>query len=154
MDISSTTQTGTVWRVKGGPLNTYFSKIDPKFKRLYLPYLVELSSVQSLSRVQHFATMWTAARQDSLSITKFGSLLRLISIESVMPSSHLILFRNLLLLPSIPPSIRDFSNKSTFRMRWPNYWSFTFRISPSKEHPGLISFRKDWLILIIFWWSP
>ena len=106
------------------------------------------SSVQSLSRVQLFATPWIAARQASLSITNSQSSLRLTSIESVMPSSHLILCRPLLLLPPIPPSIRVFSNESTLRMRWPKYWSFSFSIIPSKEHPGLISFRMDWLDLL------
>ena len=89
-----------------------------------------------------------AARQASLSITMSGSLLKLMSIESVMPSSHLILCCLLLLLPPIPPSIRVFSNESTLRIRWPKYWSFSFSISPSKEHPGLISFRMDWLDLL------
>ena len=106
------------------------------------------SSVQSLSRVRLFATPWIEARQDSLSITNSRSLLNLVSIESVMPSSHLILCRPLLLLPPIPPSIRVFSNESTLCMRWPKYWSFSFSISPSSEHPGLISFRMDWLDLL------
>ena len=100
-----------------------------------------LSSVQSLSRVQLFADPWIAARQASLSITNSWSSLKLTSIESVMPSSHLILCCPLLLLPPIPPSIRVFSNESTLRMRWPKYWSFSFSIIPSKGHPGLISFR-------------
>ena len=90
----------------------------------------------------------TAARQASLSITNSRSSLKLMSIESVMPSSHLILCHPLLLLPSIPPSIRIFSNESTLRMRWPKYWSFSFSIIPSKEYPGLISFRMDWLDLL------
>ena len=107
-----------------------------------------LSSVQLLSCVRFFATPWIAARQASQSITNSRSSLRLTSIESVMPSSHLILCRPLLLLPLIPPSIRDFSNESTLLMRWPKYWSFSFSISPSKEHPGLISFRMDWLDLL------
>ena len=94
------------------------------------------------------ATSWIAARQASLSITNSQSSLRLTSIESVMPSSHLILGRPLLLLPPIPPSIRVFSNELTLRMRWPKYWSFSLSISPSKEHPGLISFRMDWLDLL------
>ena len=106
------------------------------------------SSVQSLSRVQLFATPWMAARQASLSITNSQSSLRLISIELVMPSSHLILCHPILLLPPIPPSIRVFANESTLRMRWPKYWSFSFSIIPSKEHPGLISFRMDWLICL------
>ena len=105
-------------------------------------------SVQLLSRVRLFATQWIAARQASLSITNSRSLLKLMSIESVMPSSHLILCHPLLLLPPIPPSIRVFSNESTLHMRWPKYWSFSFSISPSSEHPGLISFRMDWLDLL------
>ena len=104
-----------------------------------------LSSVQSLSRVQLFATPWIAACQASLSITNSRSSLKLTSIKSVMPSSHLILCRPLLFLPPIPPSIRVFSNESTLHMRWPKYWSFSFSIIPSKEIPGLISFRMDWL---------
>ena len=104
------------------------------------------SSVQSLSCVRLFVTPWTAAHQASLSITNSCSLPKPMSIESVMPSSHLILCCPLLLLPSIFPSIRVFSNESTLRMRWPKYWSFS--ISPSNEHPGLISFRIDWLDLL------
>ena len=106
------------------------------------------SSFQSLSRVQLFATPWIAARQASLSITNSRNSLRLMSIESVMPSSHLILCSPLLLLTAIPPSIRVFSNESTLRMRWPKYWSSSFRTIPPKEHPGLISFRMDWLDLL------
>ena len=109
---------------------------------------MQLSSVQSLSRVRLFATPWIAACQASLSITNSRSSPRLKSIESVMPSSHLILCRPLLLLPSIPPRIRVFSNKSTLHMRWPKYWSFSFSIIPSKEIPGLISFRMDLLHLL------
>ena len=108
----------------------------------------QFSSVQSLSRVRLFATPWIAARQASLSITNSRSSLRLTSIESVMPSSHLILCHSLLLLPPIPPSIRVFSNESTLSMRWPKYWSFSFSISPSNEQLGLISFRMDWVDLI------
>ena len=108
----------------------------------------QFSSVQSLSRVRLFATPWIAARQASLSITNSRSSLKLTSIESVMPSSHLILCHPLLLLPTIPPSIRIFSNESTLCMRWPKYWSFSFSIIPSKEHPWLISFRMDWLDLL------
>ena len=108
----------------------------------------QFSSVQSLSRVWLFATPWITARQASLSITRSRSSLRLTSIESVMPSSHLILCHPLLLLPPIPPSIRVFSNESTLRMRWPMFWSFSFSIIPSKEIPGLISFRMDWLDLL------
>ena len=107
----------------------------------------QFGSVRSLSRVQLFATPWIAAYQASLSITNSRSSLKLISIESVMPSNHLTLCCPLLLLPPIPPSIRVFSNESTLRMRWPKYWSFGFSISPSKEHPGLISFRMDWSLL-------
>ena len=106
------------------------------------------SSVQSLSRVRLFATAWTTARQASLSITSSRSLPKLMCIESVMPSSHLILCRPLLLLPPIPPSIRVFSNESALCMRWSNYWSLSSSISPSSEHPGLISFRMDWLDLL------
>ena len=101
-----------------------------------------------LSHIRLFATPWTAACQASLSITNSRSLLKLTSIESVMPSSHLILRHPLLLLPPIPPSIRVFSNESTLRIRWPKTWSFSFNISPSNEHPGLISFRMDWLDLL------
>ena len=108
----------------------------------------QFSSVHSLSRVRLFATPWLAARQASLSITNSLSSLRLRSIESLMPSSHLILCRPLLLLPPIPPSIRVFSNESTLCMRWPKYWSFSFSIIPSKQIPGLISFRMDWLDLL------
>ena len=107
---------------------------------------VQFSSVQSLSRVWLFATPWTAAHQASLSITNSRSSLKLVSIESVMPSSHLILSSPLLLLHLIPPSIKVFSNESTLHMRWPKYWSFSFSISPSKQIPGLISFRTDWWI--------
>ena len=109
---------------------------------------VQFSSAQSLSRVRLFATPLIAAGQASLSITISQSSLRRTSIKSVMPSSHLILGRPLLLLPPIPPSIRLFSNKLTLHMRWPKYWSFSFSIIPSKEIPGLISFRMDWLDLV------
>ena len=110
--------------------------------------LVQFSSVQSLSHVRLFATHWTEACQASLSITNFQSLLILMSIEMVMPSNHLILCRPLLLLPSIFPSIRDFSNESALHIRWPKYRSFSFSISPSNEYPGVISFRMDWLDLL------
>ena len=104
--------------------------------------------VQSLSCVQLFVTPWTAARQASLSISNSRSSLKLMPIESVMPSGHLILCHPLLLLPSILPIIRVFSSESILLNRWPKYWSFNFNISPSKEHPGLISFRMDWLGLL------
>ena len=109
--------------------------------------ILQFSSVQSLSRVRLFATPWTAARQASLSITNSQSLLKLMSIVSVMPSNHLILCHPLL-LPSIFPSIRVFSNESALHIRWPKYWSFSFNISPSDEYPGEISFRMDWLDLL------
>ena len=109
---------------------------------------IQFSSVQSLSRVWLFATPWIAARQASLSITNSRSSLKLMSIESVMPSSHLILCCPLFLMPPIPPNIRVFSNESTLRMKWPKYWSFSFSIIPSKEIPGLISFRMNWLDLL------
>ena len=116
---------------------------------MYIKYLEEwlshkwlsVRSVQSLSHVWLFATPWTAARQASLSITNSQGLLKLMSIELVMPSSHLILCCPLLLLPPIPPSIRIFSNESSLHMRWPKYWSFSFSITPFNEHPGQISFR-------------
>ena len=114
-----------------------------------IKYYVAISSVQSLSRVRLFETPWTAARQASLSITNSWSLPKPMSIESVMPSNHLILCRPLLLLPSSFPSIRVFSNESALHIRWPKYWSFSFNISPSNEHPGLISFRMDWLDLLV-----
>ena len=108
---------------------------------------VTISAVQLCSRVQHFVNPWTAARQASLSITNSRSLPKLMSIESVMPSNHLILCCPLLLLPLILPSIRVFSNESV-PIRWPKYWSFSFCISPSNEYSGLISFRLDWLDLL------
>ena len=110
--------------------------------------LVQFSSVQLLSHVWLFATPWTAARQASLSITNSQSPPKPVAIVLVMPSNYRILCRPLLLLPSIFPSIRVFSNESALRIRWPKYWSFTFNISPSNEHPGLISFRIDWLDLL------
>ena len=109
---------------------------------------IDISSVQSLSCVQLFKTPWTAARQASLSITNFWSLLKLMSIESVVPFNHLILCRPLLLLHSIFPSIRVFSNESVLHIRWPKFWSFSFSIHPSNEYSGLISFRIDWLDLL------
>ena len=107
----------------------------------------QFSSVQSLSRVRLSATPWTAARQASLSITNSWSLLKLLSVESVMPSNHLILCHPLLLPPSIFPSIRVFSNESVLYIRWPKYWTFSLNISPSSEYSGLISFRMDSLLL-------
>ena len=122
---------------------------------LYQPHrmpdlLTVFSSVQLLSRIRLFATPWITARQASLSITNSQSSLTLMSIESVMPSSHLVLCRPLLLLPPIPPRFRVFSNESTLRMRWPKYWSFSFSISPSSEHPGLISCYSYWKVVLTF----
>ena len=135
-------------RAEGGHAGLYPDHF-PRICNIHRMYLIfQFSSAQSLSRVRLFATPWIAARQASLSITNSRSSLRLISIESVMPSSHLILWRPLLILPPIPPSIRVFSNESTLRMRWPKYWSFSLSISPSKEVPGFISFRMDWLGLL------
>ena len=109
---------------------------------------MQLSSVQSFSLVQLFETPWTAARHASLSFTNSRSLLRLMSIKSVMPSNHLILCHPLILLPPIFPRISISSNESVFHIRWPKYWSFSFSISPSNTYSGLISFRMDWLDLI------
>ena len=120
---------------------------------MHLNSVQGISSVQSLSRVWLFMTPWITAHQASLSITNSQSSLRLTSIESVMPSSHLILCRPLL-LPPIPPSIRVFSSESTFYIRWPKYWSFSFSIIPSKEIPGLISFRMDRLDLLAVQGTP
>ena len=120
--------------------------ITPQISK-YVESDCRFSSVQLLSGVRLFATPWTAAHQASLSITNFQSSPKPMSIESVMPSNHLILCHPLLLLPPIPPSIRVFSNKSALRIRWPKYWSFSFSISPFNEHPGLI-FRMDWLDLL------
>ena len=119
--------------------------VTPSLMRMWTKncQTLQFSSVQSLSHVQLFSTPWTAARQASLSITNSRSLPKFMSIESVMPSSHLILCRPLLLLPSIFPSIRVFSNESALCIRWPKYWSFSFNLSPSSEHSGLISFRMD-----------
>ena len=122
-------------------LSTYLQSLE-KYN------VFQISSVQSLSSVWLFATPWIAARQASLSITNYWSSLKLMSIELVMPSSHLILCRPLLLLPPIPPSIRVFSNEPTLRMRWPKYWSFNFSIISSNEHPGLISLEwTGWISL-------
>ena len=115
----------------------------------FIPFSQSLQSIlQLLSCVRLSATPWIAARQASLSITNSRSSLRFTPTESVMPSSHLILCHSLLLLPPIPPSIKVFSNESALRMRWPKYWSFSFSIIPSREIPGLISFRMDWLDLL------
>jgi len=111
--------------------------------------IIQFSSVQSLTHIRLFVTPWTAACQSSLAITNSRTLLKLMSLKLVMPPNHLILCRPLPLPPSIFPSIRDFSNESILRIRWPKYWSFSFRISPSNEHPGLISFRMDWLYLLV-----
>ena len=127
-------------------LSQYIKVKKKKVKILFEQ--VQFSSVQLFSRIRLFATPWIAARQASLSITNSRSSSRLTSIESVMPSSLLILCHPLLLLPPIPPSIRVFSNDSTLRMRWPKYWSFSLSIIPSKEIPGLISFRMDWFDLL------
>ena len=131
---------------------SYVSCTGKSYLPLMLPGKPSISSVQSLSHVRVFVTPWIAARQASLFITISRSSLRLTSIESVMPSRHLFLCRSLFLLPSIPPSIKVFSNESTLHMRWPKYWSFSSSISSSNEHPGLISFRikegKDWLDLL------
>ena len=111
------------------------------------PFTIQFSSVQSLSRVRLFATPWITAHQASLSNTNVRSSLRFTSIESVMPSSHLILHHPLLLLPPGPPSIKVFSNETTLSARWPKFWSFSLSVSPSNEHLGMISFRMDWLDL-------
>ena len=140
-DDSGSKQTGLIagWgKIKGYSLPTECFCLKISFT----------SSVQLLSHVWLFVTPWITACQASLSITNSWSSLKLMSIKSVMPSSHLILCHPLLLLPPIPPSIRVFSNESTLRMRWPKYWSFSFSIIPSKEHPGLISFRMDGLDLL------
>ena len=113
-----------------------------------ISFLYDFSSVQSLSCVRLFVTPWTTVRQASLSITNSWSLPKPMSIELVMPSNHLVLCRPLLFLPLIPPSIRVFSSESALCIRWPKYWNFSFNVSPSNEHPGLISFRMDWLDLL------
>ena len=136
-------KTRNTWRINT-LMTLWFFKICPN---LILP-MRQFSSVQSLSHVHLFATPWTAACQASLPINNSRSLLKLISIELVMPSNHLILCCPLLLLLSIFPSIRDFSNESALCIRWPKHWSFSFNISPSSELPGLICFRMDWLDLL------
>ena len=122
--------------------------MDSRGKKLLNNGIIQFSSVQLLSRVRLFKTTWTAAYQASLSISNSRSPPKPTTIESVMPSNHLILCCPLLLLPPIPPSIRVFSNESALCIRWPKYWSFSFNISASNEHPGLISFRMDWLDLL------
>ena len=124
----------------------------PPFHPSRLFFTYHFSSVQPLSHIQLFVTLWTAAHQASLSITNSRSLLKLTSIESVMPSNHLSLCCALLLLPSIFPSIRVFSNESVLCIRWPKDWSFSFSISPSNDYSGLISFRMDWLDLLAVQW--
>ena len=121
------------------------TELNPSLRNLYAG---QEATIQSLSRIRLFATPWNAAQQASQYITNSWSSLRLTSIEAVMPSSHLILCCPLLFLPPVPPSIRVFSCESTLHMRWPKYWSFGFSIIPSKEIPGLISFRMDWLDLL------
>ena len=125
-----------------------FVKFNAQMRKHNSYYSVQFSLVQSLNGVWLFVTPWTTARQASLSITNSHSLLKLMSIESVMPSNHLILCCPLLLLPSVFPSIRVFSNESALHIRWPKYWSFSFNISPSNEHSGPISFRMDLLDLL------
>ena len=130
------------------PIETNINVFKKAFARITESSIIcQFSSVQLLSRVRLFATPWIAACQASLFNINSQSLPRLMSIESVMPSSHLILCHPLLLLPPIPPSVRVFSSESTLHVRWPKYWSFSFSISPSNEHPGLI-FRMDWLDLL------
>ena len=128
---------------------TFVFYLVVRIRLMHLVLCILFSSVQSLSRVRLFGTPWTTARQASLSITNSWSSPKPMSIELVMPSNHLILCRPFLLLPSIFPSIRVFSNESALYIRWPKYWSFSFNISPSSEHPGLISFRMDWLDLLV-----
>ena len=150
----ATHSTILVWRIpwteEPGELQSVRSQRDGHSLTHTHPILNinQIRSDQSLSRVRLFATPWIAARQTSLSITNSRSSLKLTSIESVMLCSHLILCRPLLLLPPIPPSIRVFSSESTLRMRWPKYWSLSVSIILSKEIPGLISFRMDWLDLL------
>ena len=120
----------------------------PKYRIFFWKSSIQFSSIQSLTCVWLFETPWITERQASLSITNSWSSLKLMPIGWMMPSSHLILCHPLLLLPPIPPSIRVFSNESALCMRWPKYWSFSFSISPSNEHPGLTSFRMDWLDLL------
>ena len=131
----------TIWLTKNMTTSSLFEiMVKPKLGKLFPQVMIQFNSVQSLSHVRLFATLCTAARQTSLSITNSQSLLKLMSIESVMPSNHLILCHPLL-LPSIFPSIRVFSSESVVYIRWPKYWSFSFSISPSNKYSGLISFR-------------
>ena len=129
-------------------------QVSPDTKLMFFSFMlcccskIQFSSVQLLSHVQLFATPWTVAHQASMSITNSWSLLKLMSINSVMPSNHLIICHPLFLLPSIFPSIRVFSSGSVLCIRWPKYWSFSFRIGPSNEYSGLISFRIEWLDLL------
>ena len=151
---SKTLEVSCVWQsqVKPKPFNVWEVIISPVPIKQWLcfsfPSARQFSSVQLLSHIQLFATPWAAAHQASLSITNSQSLLKLMSIELVMPSNHLIFCHPLLLLPSIFPSIRVFSNESVIRIRWPKYWSFSFSISPSNEYSGLIAFKIDWLDLL------
>ena len=124
-------------------MKLFYGCLEPYVKSLHV-----LSSVLPLSHVRLFVIPWTSACQASLSITNSQSLLKCMSIASVMPSNHLILCRPLLLLPAVFPRIRVFSNDSVLHIRWPKYWSFSFNISPSNEYSGLISFRMDWLDLL------
>ena len=137
----------TPWNYRSIKRLIHFHFLNTDSLTMSLIIIIQLSLVQSLSSVQLFATPWIAARQASLSITNSWSSRRLKAIESVMPSRHLILRHPFLLVPPISPSIRVFSSESALHMRWPKYWSFSFSISPSNEHPGLISFRMDWLDL-------
>ena len=129
-------------------LNSHVDSVTYMLSFYSNSFLLKFSSVQLLSCVWLFATPWTAARQASLSFTNYQCLLKLTSVDSVMPSNHFILCHPLLLPPSIFPSIRVFSNELVLHIRWPKYWSFSFNISPSNEQPGLISFRMDWLDLL------
>ena len=136
------------WKIISKTGTVDIMETDMTWNLYVISYILFISVQFSRSVVSDSATPWIVARQASLSITNSQSLLKLTSIESVMPSSHLILCHPLLLLPPIPHSIRVFSNESTLHMRRPKYWSFSFSISPSNEHPGLISFRMDWLALL------
>ena len=136
-----------LWKSSVSLPSGYQKQIIEENKKLFSDLVTYYTRIVQFNRsvISDSATPWTAARQASLSITNTWSLLKLMPIESMMPSNHLILCPPLLLLPSISPSIRAFSNESVLHIRWPKYWSFSFSISPSNEHPGLISFRMDWL---------